>query len=85
MVNDEAEDKQYRAIMAIEEPERSGLLKVGQRLIDLEFDLAKLRERAKKLEALCLEIGQYALKKGESWRVGEGTEVMDAYDAVEIP
>lgn len=26
-------------------------------------------------------IGNYALKKGEAWRVGEGSEIMDAYEA----
>lgn len=26
-------------------------------------------------------IGNYAIKKGEAWRVGEGAEIMDAYEA----
>lgn len=41
-----------------------------------------LLERAEKLEHLRAKIGQYAVEKGEAWRIGEGAEIMDAYQAV---
>ena len=33
------------------------------------------------VEALISAVGKYALEKGEGWRIGEGAEIMDAYQA----
>lgn len=37
------------------------------------------------MNELIAAVGKYAAEKGETWRIGEGAEIMDAYNAAITP
>lgn len=55
-----------------------------ERLDDVVYMKGAIK-RLEKVQALIDEIAQYAAKKGGAWRTGEGTEIMDALDALITP
>lgn len=50
---------------------------------DLAWMVLKQSRELEALDQLADEVGQYALEKGERWRVSEGAEIMDALQAAQ--